>query len=85
MENRRVRLFALSTCGWCRRAKTFLEEKKIEYECFDVDLLEGEAKEAARAEVARVNPRRSYPTIVVGEDGVVVGFDEDKLKQLLGL
>jgi glutaredoxin len=85
MEPKRVRLFALSTCGWCQRAKSFLESHQVAYECFDVDLMEGEAKEAARAEVAKVNPRRSYPTIVVGEDGVVLGFDEDKLKDLLGL
>jgi glutaredoxin-like protein NrdH len=85
MEKKRVRLYALSTCGWCRRTKSFLEGNHIEYECYDVDMLEGEAKEAVRAEVAKVNPRRSYPTIVIGESEVVVGYDEEKLKQLLGL
>jgi glutaredoxin-like protein NrdH len=85
MDKKRVRLYALSTCGWCRKTKAFLDGNHVEYECFEVDLLEGEAKEAARAEVGKLNPRRSYPTIIIGESEVVVGFDEDKLKQLLGL
>ncbi|HOX42057.1 MAG TPA: glutaredoxin family protein [Myxococcota bacterium] len=85
MQKRRVRLYALSTCGWCRKTKAFLEGHQVEYECFDIDLLEGEAKEAARDAVGKLNPRRSYPTIIVDDDEVVVGFDEDKLKQLLGL
>ena len=79
-----VVLYALSTCGWCKRAKRFLEENKVEAQVTDVDLLEGEAKEAARAEVAKHNPRRSYPTLVIDED-VIVGYDEDRMKELLGL
>jgi glutaredoxin-like protein NrdH len=80
----RVRLFAISTCGWCKRAKRFMESNKVEYEAIDIDMLEGEEKELARAEVAKYNPRRSYPTLVVDEE-VVVGFDEDRIKELLDL
>jgi len=60
---RKVKLFAISTCGWCKKTKNFLNENNIEYEFEDVDLLEGEEKERAREEVARHNPRKSYPTI----------------------
>ena len=49
------------------------------------DLLEGEDKERAREEVARHNPRKSYPTIVIDDQVVVVGFDPDKLKEALGI
>lgn len=82
----KVTLYALSTCGWCRRTKHFLNENKIPYQCFDVDLLQGEERERARSEVAKHNPRRSYPTLVI-DDGakVIVGFDEVKLREGLGL
>ena len=80
----KVILFALSTCGWCKRAKRFLEKYKIEVETIDVDLLDGEEKQKVRAEVAKYNPRRSYPTIVI-DDEVVAGFDEMRLKELLDL
>lgn len=81
---KKVILFALSTCAWCKRTKRFLEKHKIEVETIDVDLLEGEEKQRVRAEVAKYNPRRSYPTIVIGDD-VVAGFDEMRLRELLEL
>ncbi|MBN2494673.1 MAG: glutaredoxin family protein [Deltaproteobacteria bacterium] len=83
---RRVRLFAISTCGWCKRTKRLLDKLGIQAEVTDVDLLEGEAKQAARDEVARVNPRRSYPTMIVGEgedERIIVGFDEAKIEEAL--
>ena len=82
---RKVKLYALSTCGFCKKAKQFLESVEILYECDDVDLLLGEEKERAREELARLNPRRSYPTLLIDEEEVVVGFDEEKLREALGL
>ncbi len=82
---RKVKLYAISTCGWCKKTKKFLEENNIVYEFEDVDLLEGAEKERAREEVAQHNPRKSYPTIVIDDQVVVVGFDVDRLKEALGL
>ena len=82
---RKVKLYAISTCGWCKKTKRFLDENNIEYDCDDVDLLEGEEKERVREEVAHHNPRRSYPTIVIDDEEVIVGFDADKLREALGL
>ena len=28
---KKVHLYALSTCGWCRKAKKFLEDNKIPF------------------------------------------------------
>ncbi len=82
----KVTLYALSTCGWCRRTKHFLDENHISYQLFEVDTLEGDEKERARAEVSKFNPRRSYPTLVIdGGEKVIVGFDEVKLREGLGL
>ena len=80
-----VRLYAISTCGWCKRTKRFLDKHHIEYQAWDVDLLEGEEKEQARAEVAKHNARRSYPTLIVDDEKVVVGYDEERIKEALGL
>jgi len=82
---KRVRMWALSTCGWCKKTKRFLDDQGIEYECVDVDLLEPDAKQAAREELTKYNPKRSYPTVVVGEDEVVRGYDLARLKELLEL
>ena len=80
-----VKLYALSTCAWCRKAKSFLEENGVEYELTYVDLLEGEEKEQAIQEVGKWNPRRSFPTVVVDDAKSVAGFKPEQLKEVLGL
>lgn len=79
-----ITLFALSTCAWCRRIKTFLEKNKVEYMCYDVDLLEPDKKVEVREELAKLNPRRSYPTLVVGGN-VIVGYHEEEIKDALNI
>lgn len=79
---RKVKLYALSTCAWCRKTRRFFEERNIPYEGIDVDLLEGEEKTEIRSQVAKHNPRISYPTIVVDDEIAIVGFDEDRLKEV---
>jgi glutaredoxin len=81
---RRVTLYALSTCAWCKRTKKYLADKNIAYVCNDVDLLSGDEKAKVKAEVARLNPRLSYPTLVVGDDTVIVGYDEERMKEVFG-
>lgn len=81
-KKHRVTLFALSTCGWCRRAKDLLNTHSIEYEYIDVDLCVGKEREEVVNHVKKINPRVSFPTIQI-DDTVVVGFDEERIKELL--
>ena len=84
-ENRgAVRLFALSTCGWCRKTKALLEELGVEYEYKYVDLLTGAERDEAIKQVERWNPARSFPTMVVNEVRSIVGFKPDRIKEVLG-
>ena len=41
-----VRLYALSTCPYCRMTKKFLDESGVEYELTEVDLLDGDTTDA---------------------------------------
>ncbi len=77
-----VRLFALSTCPYCRMTKKFLDGISVEYEMTEVDSLEGAEKEAAIAEVRELSGGASFPVVVVGEE-VIVGFNKKRLKELL--
>lgn len=78
-----VVLFALSTCGWCRKTKNLLGDLGVEYYYVDVDLLKGEKKEKVMEEVEHWNPRGSFPTLVIKDETCVVGFDEGKIKEAL--
>jgi len=79
-----VKLYTLSTCSHCKATKKLLNDCQVQYEFTDVDLLEGEERAAILDDVRRLNPRCSFPTIIVG-DTVIVGYQEDKIKEALGL
>ena len=78
----RVVLFALSTCIWCKKTKKLLEELEIEYEFVFVDLLEGDERKEAVEMLQKHNPRRSFPTLCVGDD-VIVGYKKDEIEEAL--
>ncbi len=83
-KNVRPKLYTLSTCLHCKAAKRFLKEHGIEYDCIDVDKLNGKEREKAREEVWKLSGGFRFPTIIIGKK-VIVGFYEDKLKEVLGL
>ena len=82
---KKVRFFALSTCGWCKKTKRFLDAHNVNYEIDYVDLLSGAEKARIMAEMERWNPRRTFPTVVIDDREVVIGFQEDRLREVLGL
>lgn len=83
-KDRKVFLWALSTCMWCKKTKKFLEDNGVEFTYEFVDLLEGEERDRVLEEVEKHNPSTSFPTILI--DGkCIVGFDEQKIKEALGL
>jgi glutaredoxin-like protein NrdH len=79
-----VNLYTLSTCSHCKATKKFLDECEVKYDFTDVDLLKGEERAAILEDVRKLNPQCSFPTIIIG-DKVIVGFQEDKIKEALGL
>jgi glutaredoxin-like protein NrdH len=79
-----VKLYALSTCPYCRMTRRYLDENDIKYELTEVDLLEGKEREDVVAEVKRISGGASFPVVVIGDE-VIVGFNKARIKELLGL
>jgi glutaredoxin len=75
-------LYALSTCGWCKKTKALLDELGLAYDYLFINDLEGEEKEAARAEVMQWNPNCNFPTLVVGGTRCIVGYQEEAIRKL---
>ena len=85
-ENKgKILLYALSTCGWCRKTKDFLNDLGVEYSYIYVDLLDGIDRDNTIEDVRKWNPRCSFPTIVINDQKCIVGFKEDEIKEALGL
>jgi len=79
-----VKMYTLSTCSHCKATKKLLDECKVQYDFDDVDLLQGEERAAILEDVKKINPRCSFPTIIIG-DTVIVGYKEDEIKAALGI
>jgi glutaredoxin-like YruB-family protein len=77
MSQKRVVLYSQPGCPPCFAAKHFFNSREIAFEYKDVT----KDPEAMR-ELVELNSR-STPTIVV-DDEVMIGFDMDRLEQLLG-
>jgi glutaredoxin-like protein NrdH len=76
-------LYALSTCVWCKKTKTFLTDFNVSYDYINVDELAGQEREQAIAELQRWNPKCSFPSLVIDGDTCVVGYDEKKIRGVL--
>ncbi|MBN1875670.1 MAG: glutaredoxin family protein [Anaerolineae bacterium] len=84
-QEHHVKLYALSTCIWCRKTRQFLEDEQVAFEYIYVDLLTDEDRETVKEEVRQWNPRSSFPTIVVDGKECIVGYKTTQIKDVLGL
>lgn len=83
-ENKgKVILFALSTCGWCKKVRLLLESLKIDFDYIYVDLLKGDERSEVVNEVKKWNSQLSFPTVVINDKDVIVGFKEDEIREKL--
>ena len=82
MKPDKIKLYALSTCMHCRNCKEFLNKSGCSFECVDVDKLEPAERKAVLEEVKNINPRVSFPTLVIG-DKVIVGFKKEEIQEIL--
>ncbi len=76
---RRVTVYSTPTCSWCNTLKSWLKQNGINYTDIDVS----RDQRAAEELVKRTGQQGVPQTDINGE--VVVGFNQPRLKQLLGL
>ncbi len=79
-----VKLYSLSTCSHCRATKRLLDECTVQYEFTDVDLLDGDERATLLEDIRKLNPRCSFPTIIIDQT-VIVGYREAEIKNALGI
>ena len=84
MTDKEVKLYTLSTCSHCKSTKRLLQENDVDYDAVDVDVLEKDERKTVLNDIKKINPKCSFPTIVIGEK-VIVGYKEDEIKRALGL
>ena len=80
-----VYLFALSTCGWCKRTKEFLRENDVAFEYIDVDKCTLEEKREVGQLLKEKDAKLDFPVTIVDDDVVITGFKPDEFSEVLGL
>ena len=73
----KVTIYSTESCPWCKKTKEYLKAHKITYTEKDV----GSDPEAAQ-EMIKKSGQQGVPVTDIGGE-IVVGFDEDKFKELL--
>ena len=74
-----VNIYSTPTCVYCNMAKNFFKSNNIEFTEFNVA-----SDIDKRKEMIDKTGQMGVPVIEVGDE-VVVGFDEEKLKSVLGV
>ena len=80
-----VTFYGLSTCIWCRKTRSFLEELGVTFDFIYVDLLRGREQDEVKEQIRRWNSAVSFPTIVIDNERSVVGYKPEQLTVELGL
>ena len=76
----KVVIYSTPSCVYCKMAKEFFQKHSIAYEEKDVasDL-------PAREEMIAKSGQMGVPVIRVGENTIIIGFNQSRLKQSLGI
>ena len=72
-----VTIYSTPVCHFCQQAKEYFKANDVAYTEFDVA-----ADAAKREEMIELTGQMGVPVIKIGDD-IVIGFDEDKVKELL--
>ena len=84
MNDRDIKLYALTTCIHCRDTKDFLDKCGVDYDCVHVDKLEGDERRRMIEEIKKTNPGCAFPMLLIGSK-VIIGFKREEIKEALNL
>lgn len=82
----KLRLYALSTCGFCKRAIDFLSENDLDFEYIYLDKIDVEKKRSMKAALKeKYKNLPVFPVLTIDEERAISGFREDEYRAALDL
>jgi glutaredoxin 3 len=76
---KKVTVYSTPTCPFCIRAKQYLKDNNIEFTNYDVG-----SDQAKAQEMMKKSGQMGVPVIDI-EGQIIVGFDKERIKEMLGL
>jgi glutaredoxin len=80
---KKVSMYTLSTCPWCRKTKRFFSEHNIPFEFVDYDLADAATQDKIMRELD-AQGANGFPFVRIG-DQVVEGYQPARYAELLGI
>lgn len=74
-----ITIYSTPTCPFCIMAKNFFKKNNIAYTEKNVA-----ADQEAAQEMIKISGQMGVPVIEIGEE-IIIGFDEQKIKKILGI
>lgn len=75
-----VTIYSTPGCKFCKKTKNFFNENDVDYEEKNV----AEDGDALK-EMVKKSGQKGVPVTVVDDDEVIVGFEEEKLRDAIGI
>ncbi len=76
---KKITVYGTPTCPYCQQLKSYLKEKNIDFEDFDVS-----RDQEKLAQMRDKSGQMGVPVIDI-EGEIITGFDREKLNQILGI
>lgn len=76
--NKKIKVYGVPGCLFCKKTKEFLKSKGLNFEDLDVAADHDLAKE-----MIKKSGQMSVPVIEI-DGNIVIGFDKEKMENLLG-
>lgn len=80
MTGKTVEIYSTPTCHFCQMAKEFFAANGVEYTNYDVA-----SDTAKRQEMMEKSGQLGVPVIVIDNKDLIVGFDQKRVSELLGI
>lgn len=79
---KKVVIYALSTCPWCRKAKKYFAERNIPFEATDYDKADEATQQAIKDDCKARGEEMSFPFVII-DDVAIVGYAPAKYSKVL--
>lgn len=77
---KKVEIYSTESCHFCHMAKEFFTANNVPFTNYNVG-----ADAAKRNEMIEKSGQMGVPVIVIDDKDIVVGFDQNKLSEFLGI
>jgi glutaredoxin len=79
---KKVSMYTLSTCPWCRKTKKFFKDRGISFDFIDYDLASEDEQDKISKDVMKYTGHIAFPFVRIGDE-VVIGHNPEKYEELI--